>query len=191
VDTFEHVTVLSSIIIGLGLTHLLTGVVRLIQSPRRRRAYWLHIFVVGVVFVSLVSAWWLSLTLTLLAEISFPHYLYVVIYSVLQYAICVILFPLHEDAYIDFKEYYHGPGKWLFAFVAVILVVDTGDTALRGLDHLASKGPFYIPAQLGLAAWAVLALLSRREIVHVGLAIAWIAYLMSWMFGANAASPIG
>ena len=189
-DTFQHVTVLSSIIIGLGITHLLTGVVRLIQSPDMRSAYWLHIVVGGVVFFSLVSAWWLSLTLTMIEEISFPHYLYVVVYSVLQYAICVILFPLHEDDFIDFRAYYHGPGRWLFAFVAVLLVVDTGDTALRGLEHLQAKGLFYVPAQLTLAAWAVAALISRREIVHAGLAVAWTAYLLAWMLGVSAGSPV-
>ena len=37
---FEYVAVLTSIVIGLGITHLLQGVARVIQHPGRERLYW-------------------------------------------------------------------------------------------------------------------------------------------------------
>jgi len=40
---FEYVTVLTSIIVGLGITHLLQGTTRLIQEPEAGRPYWVHL----------------------------------------------------------------------------------------------------------------------------------------------------
>ena len=39
-DIFEYVAVLTSIIIGLGIAHLLRGVARLIQHPDTEPVYW-------------------------------------------------------------------------------------------------------------------------------------------------------
>ena len=46
-DIFEYVAVLVSIIIGLGMAHLLRGLVRIIQHPGRHPAYWVHLGWVG------------------------------------------------------------------------------------------------------------------------------------------------
>ena len=40
---FEYVVVLTSIILGLGITHLLQGMTRLIQDPEGGRPYWVHL----------------------------------------------------------------------------------------------------------------------------------------------------
>ena len=42
-DLFEYIAVLTSIIIGLAITHILRGVARLIQHPDTNRIYWVHL----------------------------------------------------------------------------------------------------------------------------------------------------
>ena len=42
-DIFEYISVLTSIIIGLGIAHLLRGVASLVQHPGRHRIYWVHL----------------------------------------------------------------------------------------------------------------------------------------------------
>ena len=49
-DIFEYVAVLTSIIIGLGITHLLRGVAGLIQHPDQHRIYWVHLIWVPLRF---------------------------------------------------------------------------------------------------------------------------------------------
>jgi predicted phage tail protein len=40
---FEYVAVLTSIIIGLGIAHLLQGVARMIQRQDTEPVYWVHL----------------------------------------------------------------------------------------------------------------------------------------------------
>ncbi len=40
---FAYVAVLTSIIVGLGIAHLLQGTARLFQDPDAGRPYWVHL----------------------------------------------------------------------------------------------------------------------------------------------------
>lgn len=42
-DLYSHVRVLFSIILGLGVSHLLRGVARIMQHPKQYRVYWVHL----------------------------------------------------------------------------------------------------------------------------------------------------
>ena len=55
--TFEYIAVLLSVIVGLGLTHLLGAVARLIHHPGRYKLYWIHLFWAWYVFVYLLYFW--------------------------------------------------------------------------------------------------------------------------------------
>ena len=49
-DMYLHVRVLFSIILGLGISRLLTGVARIVQHPKQYRVYWVHLFGRGLYF---------------------------------------------------------------------------------------------------------------------------------------------
>ena len=55
---FEYIFVLVSIIIGLGITHLLTGLARLIQDPSKAKVYWVHLIWVFWQFLMMAFIWW-------------------------------------------------------------------------------------------------------------------------------------
>ena len=50
-DAFEYISILTSIIIGLGMAQLLLGVSRIIQHPEDARPYWVHLSWVLTMFV--------------------------------------------------------------------------------------------------------------------------------------------
>ena len=54
----EHLLVLVSIIIGLAITELLTGVRQLVRARKRVRVHWLPLTWAGVMFLVLVQHWW-------------------------------------------------------------------------------------------------------------------------------------
>ena len=77
-DIFEYVAVLTSIIIGLGITHLLRGVAGLIQHPDQHRIYWVHLVWVGYLFFTLIFWWWWEFRLGTIETWTFYLYLFVV-----------------------------------------------------------------------------------------------------------------
>ncbi len=57
-DRFAFVMVLFSIIVGLGITELLTNVARQIRLRSKTKFSLLYTSVVAILFVALVQQWW-------------------------------------------------------------------------------------------------------------------------------------
>jgi hypothetical protein len=57
-DLYSHVRVLFSIILGLGVSHLLRGVARIMQHPKQYRVYWVHLAWAIFLFLYLIHFWW-------------------------------------------------------------------------------------------------------------------------------------
>ena len=55
---FDYVMVLASVIIGLGVTQLLTGVAAMVQHPDRAKIYWVHLLWVAATFLRAIFWWW-------------------------------------------------------------------------------------------------------------------------------------
>jgi hypothetical protein len=86
-DQFQHVMVLTSIIIGLGITYILIGVGSIIERlsghGARLRLSWAHGIWVAFLFVWMMSFWWWEFRLLLLLKTwTLGHYFFIVIYAV-------------------------------------------------------------------------------------------------------------
>ncbi len=55
---FEFLMVLVSLIIGLGLAELLSGIALIIRNKQSVTLYWVHTLLVAVVFLALLQTWW-------------------------------------------------------------------------------------------------------------------------------------
>ena len=82
-DMFEYVSVLTSVIVGLGVAHLLQGVARLVQHPGRTRIYWVHLLWVFFMFFTAIFWWWYEFGLASVDTWTLQLYLFVLSYAVL------------------------------------------------------------------------------------------------------------
>ena len=57
-DMYLHVRVLFSIILGLGISRLLSGVARIVQHPKEYKVYWVHLVWALFLFLYLIHFWW-------------------------------------------------------------------------------------------------------------------------------------
>ena len=90
--------VLTSIIIGLGITYILIGVGSIIERlsghGTRLHLSWAHGAWVAFLFVWMVSFWWWEFRLLLLLKTwTLGHYFFIVSYAVLLFLLAVILIP--------------------------------------------------------------------------------------------------
>jgi hypothetical protein len=74
-DAFEYISILTSIIIGLGLAQLLLGVSRIIQHPDEEKPYWVHLSWVLTMFMYSVFWWWWEFNLNEIEIWTFGAYL--------------------------------------------------------------------------------------------------------------------
>ncbi len=76
-DMYLHVRVLFSIILGLGVSRLLTGVARIVQHPKEYKVYWVHLLWALFLFLYLIHFWWWEYRLQTVQQWTFPLYLFI------------------------------------------------------------------------------------------------------------------
>jgi hypothetical protein len=179
VGMFEYVIVLTGVVIGLALTHLMQGVARIIEHPKQARIWWVHLGWVAYMFVNALFWWWWEFRLRLIGNWTFQLYAFVLGYAFFIYLICAILVPSDVGSHQGYKEYFIGRRKWFFGMLIAWLVVDFLDTWIKGPAHLASLGIEYPIAQTGLALICVLGILSPRERVQAAVLLLIVAYQAS------------
>lgn len=177
---FEYISVLTSIIIGLGIAHLLRGVAGIVQHPGRHRLYWVHLVWVAFMFFNMIFWWWWEFNLSKLEVWYFPNYLFVLIYAVLLYLCCALLFPADLDDYDGFQDYFLSRRAWFFGLVASTNVIDVYDTWMKGAEHFERAGDAYLILTSVNFTAAVIAAVTSNRIYHAFVAVAALAYQVQW-----------
>lgn len=125
VSPFEHISVLVSIILGLGITQLLMSAHRLVQARDRVKPYWLSLLWASVIFVAQVEWWWASYAMRRETIWNFFYFLFVLLSPVTLYLASAFALPeIEKGERYDLKEYYYASRGWFFAFVAAGPVLD-------------------------------------------------------------------
>jgi len=177
---FEYISVLTSIIIGLGIAHLLQGVAGLVQHPGRHRIYWVHLVWVAYMFFQMIFWWWWEFNLGKLEVWYFPNYLFVLLYAVVLYVACALLFPSDLDGYSGFEDFFISRRVWFFGLLAAVNVIDIYDTWMKGAEHFQSAGTAYLVLTSTNFVSAVIAAITSNRLYHAFLAIAAMAYQVQW-----------
>lgn len=163
---FEFLMVLVSIIVGLGIAELLTGIARQIRYRASVRGYWVHSVLVTMVFFALLQQWWEIWALRGVAEWTFYGLVLMLAGPVGLFLIAHLLFPEPIQG-ANFREYYDGgtaPVWWLAALTVALstlfrpLIIGS---SLVSPDNATSFLMFF-----GFVALA----LSRRPVLHMILA---------------------
>lgn len=121
---FEFLMVLVSVVIGLGVTEILTGWANMLRIKSRVRFYWVHtLFQLGV-FFALLQQWWELWLMSKMGEITFISVLVILSPSILIFLIANLLFPGNKDTgAVNLKEYYYSQSSlvWVLAMIATLI----------------------------------------------------------------------
>lgn len=164
-NQFEYLSVLVSIIIGLGLSHLLSSAARLIQIRHRTRLYPPALIWMGILFLANIQIWWVGFDRRDSDEwhfFSFLLYLLIPIgASVLSY---LVVPPLDGDAVVDLKASYHENRAWFFGLFGVLPLISLLE------EHVRDDGlPWDVDVlfRIVFAALAFIVAGTRNERVHL------------------------
>jgi hypothetical protein len=150
VDAFGYVSVVLSVIIGLGISHLLGGVVDLLKSRQRVRFFWLHALWMAQTFVGHVFLWWTMWNLRLLAEWNFIVFLLILLPPVLLYVSASLLVPKVEPTgAIDLRQAFEENRTPFYAVMAAFHV-------LMPVENWMFSGHLALAPTLIFAVWFVL-----------------------------------
>ncbi|QFU75252.1 hypothetical protein EY643_06075 [Halioglobus maricola] len=138
---FEFLSVLVSIVIGLGLTHLLASFGSAFYSKTLNRMDAAHIAWTVTIFFILVLNWWVFLLWREFDNWNFATFFLVVIWTTAMYMLTIILYPpnLPDDA--NYRDVFEQNRSWfLISFVVMCLL----DMLISGLRDGRLPDTFYL-----------------------------------------------
>lgn len=172
-DEFSYLSVLLSIVLGLGITQLLTALGRLIQARERVRMYWPAPAWAVLLLVTHVQTWWTMFGLRDEGAWTFFTFLLVLLQPVLLYLLAALVLPDFGETAdpgegtVDLRRHYFRQARWFFGLgVALLAVSVLKDVALEG----ELPDPPNLVAHLLFAALWGTAAVTRRERYHLLLA---------------------
>ncbi len=177
---FEYIAILTSIIIGLGIAHLLRGVARIIQHPDTEPVYWIHLCWAGYLFFNLVFWWWWEFRLGNIEVWTFQLYLFVVLYAVLMFLTASIAFPDSLEGYDGYRDYFYSRRAWLFGLLGLSLITDVADSFVKGVDYWLALGIEYHVASVLQPTLCIVAMFTRNPRFHGAFALTMLIHQASW-----------
>jgi hypothetical protein len=171
-DAYGYISVILSVVIGLGLSHLLTGMAELVKSRRRVKFYWVHLIWVGLTFVGHIFLWWTMWNLRLMREWNFFSFLSILLAPVLLYVAAAFLIPrIESDVSIDLREYFYENHSAFFGVTAAFTALMSAQNWL--LTGRMSPAPVTIVFAVWFALLCASAVIKNRR-YHAAIALLFI-----------------
>ena len=177
-EPFAYLSVLTSIVLALGIARILSGLGRLLQARGHFKLYWVHLLWALNVFLYLTLNWWILYRWQGQKEWTFFLFLFVLLSPTVDYLLSVLLFPDPLEEGADLKLHFYANHRWFFILAALLPPIDFLDTSLKGWAHLIAQGLIY---PISLTVWFLLiivAAVTRREWFHKFFAVFFLLYLL-------------
>jgi hypothetical protein len=150
-NEFEFLAVFISIVVGLGVTHILYGLARLIHNRGQQQLGKLHfIWTLNVLLILLLN-WWVLFLWADHDAWSFDIYLLLIGWGIALYMLAVILYPPDITKQDSYAEIFDKNRVWLLGTFVTFVALDVAQTAVRGQLF---EPKIYLPFVLHYAALA-------------------------------------
>ncbi|TQV73770.1 hypothetical protein FLL45_12945 [Aliikangiella marina] len=176
---FEYIAVLVSLVLGLGIANILTGLGRMINRRNEFPIDVVHFLWSIALFVVLVLNWWVFFKNSEVTEWTFEYFLSIIVWAVIFYLMTVVLFPTDKNLDQDYGKIFLQNRSWFLGLFIASNLMDIIVTALRG--QLFSP-PFYLPFVLHFVALGIIGLKTESRAYHVGFASYILFISLTWSF---------
>ncbi|MDR0183299.1 hypothetical protein [Lysobacter arvi] len=179
---FGHIRIVLGIVLGLALTTLLKGLAKFVQHPGRERIYGVHLAWALSMFITLVHFWWWEFALARVHPWTFTSYAFLVLYVVVLFLLCTLLFPDDLADYAGWRDYFQSRRAWFFGIMAASYAIDLVDTLIKGKPYYAHLRIEYPIRNAVLVVLCLVATKVSSERFHRAFVAFAIAYELSWIY---------
>jgi hypothetical protein len=141
---FDYLGVLVSVILGLALTHLLTGLSRLIQMRSHVRVYWVHVAWTLNIMLYVLGLWWGMYWWKHLEDWTIGRFLFLSGYASVIYVLSALLYPHEVADGFDFEVHFESNRRWFFGAFVLAILLDIPETLSKGVAHLRDVPTHYV-----------------------------------------------
>jgi hypothetical protein len=132
---FEYITVLVSIILGLGVTQIVTGVAHFLHSGNKVKIYWPHLLWIIMIFFFHIQEWWVFYEYKSFTAWQMHTFIFVILYPIGLFIQARLLFPFDNfDEVTDLKKFYYENYRIYYGSIGVQAILSIIDNMwLRGM----------------------------------------------------------
>jgi hypothetical protein len=177
---FDYLAILICVIIGLALTHLLSGLGRLIQLRHNVRLYWVQLVWTLNVTIYLLAVWWGMFWWKHLTDWTIQQFFFLTFYSIVLFLLASMLFP-HECAEgLDCEEHFFRNKNWFFGIMLLAFLLDIPETLAKGYDGLRGVPREYLLFIPTILTIIIVGLVSRNRKAHAAISLLWLAVFVTY-----------
>lgn len=124
ISPFEYVSILVSIILGLGITQILASLTDLLYDYKKVKFYWPQIcWVIFILFLH-IQDWFITYELKEKPVWHLPELFFILLYPISLFCVAKMLFPGNEkEERFDMKMFYKNHFPLIFIMVAISISI--------------------------------------------------------------------
>ena len=180
-SVFEYLGVFISVIFGLGVTHILAGLSKMIHDRETIHVYWVHVVWSINVLVLMLAVWWGMFWWSTLEQWSFFQFLYIVFYAITLFLLSGILYPWDQPKNYDFKTHFIRNRGWFFGIQFVGWLIDIPETTMKAGEGLRGLPPVYVGFVSALLLLCATGAITKNLKLHAALCILWSVIVVSYL----------
>jgi hypothetical protein len=164
-NAFGYLTVLISIVLGLGIAHLLGGVARSVSRRATTVFYWPTLVWIVVLLILIIQVWWVDFSLSQETRWTLAGFVSTLLIPATLYFMSFLILPESSDM----RATYFENRVWFFCLLAAMPVFGTlqqllveghvhrdFDTAAKGVGLLLTIGAIYFRSERAQKVYAVI-----------------------------------
>ncbi len=176
-SSFEFVTVLVAVIVGLGISHLLVGLGRAIHDRKTAPIWWVQLCWTGAVFLYLALFWWNLFFRNTGATWTQIEYLFLLLHAALPFFAAVLLYRPGAGAAVNMKAAFEENRQWFLGVWSLNMIADIPTTAIQG--NLFSPW-YYLPTMGVLFGLSVIGIFTSNPRYQGFLACFFLLFGLVW-----------
>ena len=131
-SSFEFISILMSIIIGLGVTNLLAGTGRAFYRRRQNPMDEVHVVFTAATLLVLVLNWWVAFKWNSEAVWSFDKFLALIVWTIALYMLTIFLYPPDLSQEEEHRGRFQRNRAGYYSTFIAFCLLDIAQTAIRG-----------------------------------------------------------
>jgi len=178
---FEFIALAISVILGLAITRLISGIGVSIRQIRLKRFSWIHGLWQINIFILIPGFWWGLYEWSNLPNWNFFHFIFLIIYITNLYLITDFLIPNLNQEGINFKEHFTKNRKMFFILLFLSFPIDLYETSILVNENLREFPKGYFLTNISLSILTVLNLFSKKLWLDYVLGALWTLILVAYI----------
>jgi hypothetical protein len=178
---FEYLSVFLSVIMGLGVTHILVGLSKTIHYRGSVVFSWVHTLWAFNILIYIVIIWWGMFWWSKQVEWSFFQFLLLLLYGITLFLAASLLFPWDMPGDFDFKVHFSETRTWFFSVFFFAWCLDIPETLLKAEERVRDLPQVYVGMVVIQLCLSALAIFWSSMAYHKFYAVFWPVFTLGYL----------